>query len=265
MVFFMKKLLILCSAVLLLSPACTPGHYRVKAPTRPTSKIIVLPEPGRGKTTQFYEINGKRYYPLSNADGYTELGQASWYGDEFHGRPTASGEIYDMHQKSAAHKTLPLGTYVQVINLSNNKYTFVRINDRGPFVAGRVIDLSFAAAKEIDLIGPGVADVKVVALGKEVGELKTERGPKPLVEIADIEEGEFTIQVGAFLDQNNALELADRLKIIFDYVRVTLGVDQNGNILHRVHASLSSTMTQAQGMEKKLESMGFKSAFIVRN
>jgi len=258
----MKNLLFLCLITSFLALACARAPYHVRSPN---SKIIVLPETEKGRTTQSYVIDGKRYYPLSNADGFTQLGQASWYGSKFHGRPTASGEIYDMYKKSAAHKTLPLGTYVKITNLRNNKFTIVRVNDRGPFVKGRVIDLSYEAAKEIELVGPGVVDVKIVALGRKVGELKSATGSKPLVEIKDLEEGDFTIQVGAFLDQNNALLLADRLKVIFDYVRVMIAVDRNGELMHRVHASLSKTMTRAEEIEKRLEEMGFTSAFIVRN
>ena len=114
----MKNLLFLCLITSFLALACAREPYHI---TSPNSKIIVLPETEKGRTTQSYVIDGKRYYPLSNADGFTELGQASWYGDKFHGRPTASGEIYDMYKKSAAHKTLPLGTYVKITNLRNDK------------------------------------------------------------------------------------------------------------------------------------------------
>jgi rare lipoprotein A len=169
-----------------------------------------------------------------------------------------------MYGKSAAHKTLPLGTYVRVTNLSNRKMIIVRVNDRGPFVKGRVIDLSYTAAKELDLIGVGVGDVRVVALGREVGKTKSGKGSRPLVEITDLESGEFTIQVGAFQDKNNAEKIAERLRVIFKYVRVTIHIDDNSRPLHRVHASKSKTMSQAEKIEKRLEAMGFKAAFIVR-
>jgi rare lipoprotein A len=169
-----------------------------------------------------------------------------------------------MYRKSAAHKTLPFDTYVKVINLSNGKITIVRINDRGPFVKGRVIDLSYTAAREIDLIGAGVNDVKVIALAREVGKTKPENGSKPLVEITDLGSGEFTIQVGAFQDKINAEKIAERLKVIFSFVQVTAYVDDKRRTLYRVHASKSKTLAQAEKIEKKLEEMGFKAAFIVR-
>jgi rare lipoprotein A len=111
-----------------------------------------------------YVIKGKRYYILASAEGYQEKGIASWYGEPFHGRKTASGEVYNMFEVTAAHKTLPLQTWVEVKNLKNNKKLVVRINDRGPFIDGRIIDLSQAAAVELGVHRPGVAPVVVTAV-----------------------------------------------------------------------------------------------------
>ncbi|WP_321473548.1 septal ring lytic transglycosylase RlpA family protein [uncultured Paludibaculum sp.] len=102
--------------------------------------------------------------PAAPAPGWTELGIASWYGNPYHGRPTSSGEIYDMEQMTAAHRTLPFGAVVRVTNLTNNKKVEVRINDRGPFAAGRTVDLSRAAARSINMIGPGTARVRLELL-----------------------------------------------------------------------------------------------------
>lgn len=96
-----------------------------------------------------YIINSKRYYPIPNAHGYREKGIASWYGSDFHGRRTSNGEIYDMYGMTAAHKTLPMDTILMVRNLHNKKKVVVRVNDRGPFIRGRIIDLSFTAAKKL--------------------------------------------------------------------------------------------------------------------
>jgi rare lipoprotein A len=169
-----------------------------------------------------------------------------------------------MYKKSAAHKTLPMNTYVKVMNLSNKDHTIVRINDRGPFIKGRIIDLSYAAAKEIGLVGPGVVEVKVVALGKEVGQLKSESGLRPLVEFKELKKGKFSIQVGAFQDKDNALKLATRLKVIFDYVTIVTYLDEDRRTFYKVWVSRSGTLTQAGKIEKKLEDMGFTKAFIVR-
>lgn len=111
-----------------------------------------------------YVVNGKRYYVLPSAEGYKEKGTASWYGQPFHGRKTASGEVYDMNKLSAAHKTLPLQTWLEVRNLENNKTLHVRVNDRGPFIEGRLIDLSRAAAEELGLLNRGTAKVRLTAV-----------------------------------------------------------------------------------------------------
>jgi rare lipoprotein A len=119
---------------------------------------------GPPRSGKSYVINGKRYYILATAEGYKEKGLASWYGDPFHGRKTASGEVYNKNEISAAHKTLPLRTWVEVKNLKNNKKMVIRINDRGPFIDGRIIDLSQAAAVELGVYRPGTAPVIVTAV-----------------------------------------------------------------------------------------------------
>ncbi len=253
--------LILCLCLLFCISACGGGRHNSKASKY---KLVLLSEKTREASLRPYVINGVRYYPLSDAEGFVQSGKASWYGKKFHGRPTASGEIFDMYKKSAAHKTLPLGTYVRTLNLTNNKQSIVRINDRGPFVKGRIIDLSYAAAKEIGLVGPGVAAVKIVALGKEVGKFKSPQGIKPVVEIKNLKTGDFTVQVGAFKDKDNALRLSDRLKVIFDYVDVALWKHGHKGTMYRVRVSKSKTLIEAGKIEEKLEDMGFEEAFIVR-
>lgn len=113
------------------------------------------------KNVKPYTVAGTTYYPLESAKGFTETGVASWYGGKFHGRKTASGERYNQNKMTAAHKTLPFGTKVYVKNLENGKSAVVRINDRGPFKKGRVIDLSKAAAKQLDITKTGTAKVRI--------------------------------------------------------------------------------------------------------
>jgi rare lipoprotein A len=108
-----------------------------------------------------YEVFGQYYTPIFTGKGFEETGQASWYGQKFHGHRTSNGEVYDMFRMTAAHKTLPLPSFVKVTNLDNQKVAIVRVNDRGPFHPGRVIDLSYAAAKKLDVITHGVANVKI--------------------------------------------------------------------------------------------------------
>lgn len=260
--YLLIRLLLSFTIMTLTLFSCARERSYVRTAKPPRIKVVVLPETEEG--IRPYEVNGERYYPLTKADGFVQYGKASWYGKKFHGRHTSSGEIFNMYKKTAAHKTLPMGTYVMVLNTSNKKHSVVRINDRGPFVKGRIIDLSYAAAKEIGLIGPGVGDVKIVALGKEVGRLKSESGSRPMVELTDLQKGDFTIQVGAFEDKENALKLADRLKVIFDYVHIAVYVDKDRKTLYKVHVSRTKTLTQAGEIEKRLENMGFTEAFIVR-
>jgi rare lipoprotein A len=130
--------------------------------------------------------------------GYTEEGNASWYGIPFNGRRASNGEIYDMFKLTAAHRTLPFETIVRVTNLNNGKTTTVRITDRGPFVDNRIIDLSLAAAREVESVGPGVVPVRLEVLGD-----------------VDVTAGFFTVQVGAFRDRANAERLRDRLSLTY--------------------------------------------------
>ena len=238
----MKKLVISILSLLLCLTVYACGKYMV-SPTKSSSQRLIL-KPYKGPGFSPYVIDGERYYPLSSSEGFVQYGNASWYGEKFHGRPTANGEIFDMNRKSAAHKTLPLGTYVKAVNLENNKQIVVRINDRGPFVKGRIIDFSYAAAEEIGLVGPGVVRVKIVALGRQVGEIESPSGSQPVVEINDLRRGEFTVQVGAFKSKNNATRLCGQLKVDFDYVDVEVFDDKINGPVYRVRVSKSDTLTK---------------------
>ena len=147
-----------------------------------------------------YTIRGKTYYPLASGEGFVEEGIASWYGSDFHGKRTANGERYDMYGMTAAHKLLPFNTQVKVTNLQNGRSIVVRINDRGPFVADRVIDLTHTGATRIGMIGPGTARVRVETVGA-VAAIKN----------GDIM-GNFYVQVGAFSRKDNAERLVAKFK-----------------------------------------------------
>jgi rare lipoprotein A len=126
----------------------------------PDAVPVALPKSRYGNPKD-YEVLGERYFVLNSAAGYKERGHASWYGTKFHGKRTSSGEPYDMFAMTAAHKTLPLPTYVRVTHLGNGKSVVVKVNDRGPFHVGRIIDLSYAAAARLDILGQGSAMVEV--------------------------------------------------------------------------------------------------------
>jgi len=257
-----KSFFLLLLALMSLVSCARPRNY-VEWPPSPGKKMVVIPPGKLGPGFKPYIVNGERYYPLPDYHGFVQTGEASWYGRDFHGRPTSSGTVFNMYQKTAAHKTLPLGTYVRVLNLENKKQTIVKINDRGPFIKGRIIDLSYAAARDIGLIGPGVARVRIEALARQVGEYRSKSGKELVVEARDLEKGDFTVQVGAFRQKENALRLAKRLKVLFNYVNIAVYDPPGGQPLYRLRVSRSSTLKQAAKMEKKLENMGFEEAFIV--
>lgn len=172
-----------------------------------------------------------------------EIGWASWYGKKFHGRRTASGDVYDMHQLTAAHKTLPLGTPVIVTHVNNGKSVQVTINDRGPFVRGRIIDLSYAAAQALEMVEEGVAKVRVEVL--DTGPIST---PSP--------EGPFTIQVGSFISQSNAINLMEELQRAYKDVYIT-ELKTPENTYYRVRLGKFKTRDEAYRFATRLAQDGY--------
>lgn len=204
---------------------------------------------------------GKWYHPLPSASGFTQTGKASWYGKKFHGRPTANGERYDMHAISAAHKTLPLGTVVRVENLDNGRTLDIRINDRGPFVEGRIIDLSYGAAQTLGVVGPGTARVRLTALGKPAA--GTAGSASPAYEAVDYTHGRFTFQVGAFKDPGNADRLKSRLAHTYQNVHVKPYFHEVHGTLYGVRLGMATTLEQAAEYKQTLRQKGFKGAFTI--
>lgn len=180
---------------------------------------------------------------------YRETGIASWYGEDFHGKKTANGERYDMYAMTAAHRTLPFGTRVRVTNLGNGNKTEVRINDRGPFIPGRIIDLSRSGAKELGMLGPGTARVLVEAVGFAPGAAQS---------IA----GLYAIQVGAFQERENAYRFRDELAKRHPRVRVVLWETRTQRF-YRVRLGGFRTEEEARAYAEKLrrENLG---GFVVR-
>ena len=162
--------------------------------------------------TKPYTIDGKTYYPMASANGFTETGTASWYGPDFHGKKTASGETYNKYAYTAAHKTLPFGTKVKVTNLDNGLSTTVVINDRGPFKSGRIIDLSYSAAQKISMVGKGTARVRINAIGStQSSSSATVSTSKTTTKSAAMSSGSYYVQVAAYSVQNNASQTAKKL------------------------------------------------------
>ncbi len=222
------------------------------APKAPPPRPSGYPKP--------YKVGKNWYQPIPHARDFRQEGKASWYGKKFHGRRTSNGETYDMFAMTAAHKTLPFDTYVRVHNLANNKKVEVRINDRGPFVRGRIIDLSYTAAKKLGLVGPGTAKVKVLALGAAVPQ--AEGGSGRTYVPRDYYSGKFTFQVMAFRHREYAQRLKTKLERKYKNVHISV-FDNGTEILYRVRVGLLYNLEQAAEYESILIQDGFKGAFIV--
>lgn len=197
------------------------------------------PSAGPGETTEHGATAGPT--------GSFEEGYASWYGVPFHGRRASDGEVYDMHKFTAAHRTLPFNTVVRVTNLGNGRSTVVRINDRGPFVENRIIDLSFAAARELDAIGPGVVPVRLEILSP---------GMNP-------SSGDFAVQIGAFRDAHNAERLRDRLSLSYSPV-VIQRFDSADGWYYRVRVGKLCGEEAARRFAEQLRTREGLAPFVVR-
>jgi rare lipoprotein A len=198
------------------SPA-SPSVPERSTPPPPPANLDAIPDPvpraearsQRGNPVS-YEVFGKRYFLLPTSEGYKERGVASWYGPDFHARPTSSGEPYDMYAMTAAHKTLPIPCYARVTNLANGRSIVVRINDRGPFVDNRIIDLSYTAAHKLDMTRAGTTFVEVEVITP--GSLpEVARGVAPPPAPSFTQPGLF-LQAGAFGVADNASQMAARLR-----------------------------------------------------
>ena len=186
--------------------------------------------------------------PAPVPGAYLEQGIASWYGVPFHGRRAANGEVYDMNQPTAAHRTLPFGSMVRVTNLDNGRQTEVRITDRGPFVEGRIIDLSFAAARSVDMVGSGIARVRLELLSA---------GRMP------VGAGNFTVQVGAFTQRGNAERLRDQLMPRYAPIFIQ-DYDAPNGMFYRVRVGRVPSQQGAEQLAAQLRTQQRLNTFVVR-
>jgi rare lipoprotein A len=217
----------------------------------PPQKPVRYPKP--------YQVFGQWYQPLSDAKGFRQRGIASWYGKDFHGKKTSNGEIYNMYAMTAAHKTLPLGTYVRVQHLASHRSVEVRINDRGPFVRDRIIDLSYTAAKDLGIVGPGTAEVEIFALGTPAD---SDDGGTRSFAPGDYYTGNFTFQVGAFLNRENAERLMRKLDKQYRNAHLTI-FDNGKDIFYRVRVGHADSLEKAAEFEARLIQNGFPGVFTV--
>ena len=218
-----QRLILLCLISLLtLLSACSSGRYQQKHDSTPTrlpsqaelKDAIARAEPYSRGGNKDYQVFGKPYKVLASAHGFEQTGIASWYGNKFHGHLTSNGEIYDMYAMSAAHKNLPLPTYLKVTNTANNKSVIVRVNDRGPFHQSRIIDLSYSAAYKLDLLKTGTAEVKISAItnfDKKTGKV---------VEPTTIQASSVVIVSPAVKEQTVTEKQQDKMGIATPYIQV---------------------------------------------
>ena len=267
LVYMIKKYFYLL--LLLLLGGCS--YISVEKDGAPTRDVNVSSVPDaiprvepRSKygNPESYEVLGKRYYVMQDSTGYVERGIASWYGTKFHGRRTSSGETYDMYAMTAAHKTLPLPTYVKVKNLKNNRSIIVKVNDRGPFHENRIIDLSYAAAKKLDILANGTGLVEISAINPY-----TYAGEKPSVRKASYQTGNigFYIQVGAFADRYNAEKLTEKLGILGDNLVKISQTVVSDTVLHRVRIGPLYDIDNADKIVSQLAQIGIHDHHIVIN
>lgn len=239
-------LICLFSAVVLFS-GCAARQAPLPPPTAPKG----YPKP--------YKVGKTWYQPIPHAKNFSQKGLASWYGKKFHGRKTSNGETYNMYAMTAAHKTLPLGTWVRVRNLNNKKEIVVRVNDRGPFVRNRIIDLSYTGAKKLDIVGPGTAPVEIVALGTRKS---SSAGSKVTYTPGDYYSGKFTFQVGAFKNRANAEKLVTTLNEKYKNAHISPSTI-NGEMFYRVRVGKYTTLQDIIKDEDVLVQKGYTGAFIV--
>jgi rare lipoprotein A len=259
-----------CAALLwvLALAACGNVPQRSAGPVRESfgRPDTVSPAPRRSErgNPPFYDVLGKRYHVLATSAGYVQRGVASWYGRDFHGLATSSGETYNMHAMTAAHTTLPLPTWVEVTNLVNGKRVVVKVNDRGPFVDNRLIDLSYAAATELDMVGTGTTRVEVRAVappheafraGSTVAAPAT-TAPTPAVD-------RMFVQIGAFAQPENAERLVARLRASGFANPTVVSEPDNRRTLHRVLLGPIADSVEFDRLSARLRSIGVSGSRVV--
>ncbi len=230
--------------------------------------IPTFEPPSAGGNASSYRVFGKKYHTLETAEGYDTKGLASWYGKKFHGRRTSNGETYDMFALTAAHKTLPLPTYARVTNLANGKQVIVRINDRGPFHPGRIIDLSYAAAARLGSIGE-IPEVRVEALTPDNWppasadmELETPPSASELASALPANDLRWktarVLQLGAFSDPINAIATRENLNEQgFPTASVRESILQDGRVLHRVIIGPFESRQETEAATIRARSAGY--------
>lgn len=207
-----------------------------------------------------YAVHGKRYYTLDSSAGYRERGVASWYGTKFHGRRTSSGEPYDMYAMTAAHKSLPLPTYVRVTNIENGRSVVLKVNDRGPFHENRIIDLSYSAAWKLGILAKGTGFVEVVALDPRAPEplQVAEAAPSPASESVKL-----YLQTGSFSVRANAEQMKWRMQTVSGGPVNIEPVRIGGRTTYRVRVGPIADVIKADRLAQQISDLGHETPRIV--
>ncbi len=259
--FFLISLLTACGSL----PDRHASHHRDSAPSHevdvariPNAVPRLEPRSKYGNPAS-YVVNNKRYHVMKDSKDYRERGIASWYGTKFHGRKTSTGEPYDMLAMTAAHKTLPLPTYVEVTNLENGRKVIVRVNDRGPFMDNRIIDLSYVAAAKLGIIKNGTGTVEVRAIDPTEylrDQLKTQASDAPSPSPPSLTAGHFYLQIGAFSERRNAESLRTRLERLSPGRIHIKEAAARRQALYQVHIGPFFDLQEADRMTRQLLAMG---------
>ena len=244
--------------------ACTFG---VPIGSRTNSNVGVVIVPAKTTRSKLgnptsYVVFGKRYYVMDDAHGFVQRGIASWYGKKFHGRKTSSGEVYNMHAMTAAHKTLPLPSYVRVVNISNGRSIIVKVNDRGPFVGDRIIDLSFAAATKLGVVGPGTAEVEVSVVSSSKSKKRPVVRIIPLVERV-AEDVPLFVQLGSFGSELNAQNLMRDLHDANESSAAVSKLNTTQGLFYRVRIGPLYDIDEANSVIRRLKNKGYQKARVV--
>lgn len=260
--------------IFLLLAGCSSsgGRYAMRQDRGPDQAVDVssvkdavprVEAKSRGGNKSPYRVLGKTYYILDNALGYTERGGASWYGRKFHGHKTSNGEVYDMYTMTAAHKSLPIPTYVRVTNLANGKQVVVRVNDRGPFHAGRIIDLSYAAAAKLDMLRKGTARVEVTAIDprswQRSGNVLAASSRVPVIRAGR----DQYLQVGAYGSRPTAERVQKAVKALTGEAVVIRTHNRGEQLLYRVQLGPVSNDVRARELMNQLEVSGYSGSQLV--
>lgn len=264
------RIVALIIVLVLAGCASRGGYYQDDGPPRGVSKSDIEKIPNavprnepRSKTgNNPYVALGKKYYPMKSASGYNERGVASWYGKKFHGRRTSSGEKYDVMGMTAAHRTLPLPTYVKVRNLKSGKSVIVKVNDRGPFLHNRVIDLSYAAAYKLGVVTTGTALVEVSVVGVNDSVRTSGYTTKTPVTSRSVAGPRLYVQYGAFSVKSNALDLQRRLHGFGFKPFIEHGF-LNGSDIYRVRAGPYSQVSEVDEVASRSRQAGYETKLVI--